>query len=194
MSVSRQLDNIALVGFMGTGKTSVGHLLARTLRFRLVDTDDLIERRTGKRISDIFAEEGEARFREHERGVVEELSRCRRTIISAGGGLVTDPANIASLKAHALVVCLWASAEVIWRRVRHQSHRPLLNTPDPMVTIRQMLSDRERFYREADVLIGTDVRSVKAVAMQVAHQFREAQVRHSPRDKHDPTPSAGTGI
>ena len=191
---SRQLHNIALVGFMGTGKTSVGHLLARILRFRLVDTDDLIERRTGKKISAIFAEEGEARFREHERAVVEELSRLRKTVIAAGGGLVTHPENLASLKAHALVVCLWASAEVVWRRVRHQAHRPLLNTPDPLATIRRLLAEREGFYRAADVLIGTDIRSVKAVALQVAHQFRSAQTRHPPREKKHPTPGIGTGL
>ncbi|MBI4661765.1 MAG: hypothetical protein HY735_23330 [Verrucomicrobia bacterium] len=183
MSQSRQLHNLALVGFMGTGKTSVGQFLARMLHFRLVDTDDLIERRAGKPISAIFAEGGETRFRELECAVVGELSRYRRTVIATGGGLVTNPANMASLKTHALVVCLWASPEMIWRRVRHQSHRPLLNTPDPLATIRNLLSERERFYREADVLIGTDVRSVKAVALQVAHQFRMAQANHAIREE-----------
>lgn len=189
-----QLHNIALVGFMGTGKTSVGHLLARILHFRLVDTDDLIERRTGKKISAVFSEEGEARFREHERAVVEELARFRKTVIAAGGGLVTNPANIVSLKTHALVVCLWAAPEVIWRRVRHQAHRPLLNTPDPLATIRQLLAEREPFYREADVLIGTDIRSIKTVALQVAHQFRAAQASRLSREKSHPSPSAGTGV
>lgn len=179
---------------MGTGKTSVGHLLARILHFRLVDTDVLIERRTGKKISAIFAEEGEARFREHEYAVVEDLARYRRTVIAAGGGLVTNPANLASLKTHALVVCLWAAPEVIWRRVRHQAHRPLLNTPDPLATIRQLLAEREGFYRQADVLIGTDIRSVKEVALQVAHQFRAAQANPSPREKQHSAPSAGTGL
>jgi len=177
---------------MGTGKTSVGQLLARILHFRLVDTDVLIERRTGKKISAIFAEEGEVKFREHERAVVEELARYRRTVIAAGGGLVTHPANLASLKTHALVVCLWAAPEVIWRRVRHQAHRPLLNTPDPLATIRKLLAEREGFYRQADVLIGTDIRSVKEVALQVAHQFRAAQAR--PREKPHSEPSAGTGL
>ena len=194
MSQSRPLHNIALVGFMGTGKTSVGHLVARMLHFRLVDTDALIERRTGKRISAIFAEEGEARFREHERAVVEEMARYRRTVIATGGGLVANPANLASLKTHALVVCLWATPEVIWRRVRHQVHRPLLKTPDPQATIRQMLAEREGFYRQADVLIGTDIRPVKEVALQVAHQFRAAQANSSPREKQHCAPSAGTGL
>ncbi len=191
---SRQVHNIALVGFMGTGKSSVGQVLARILRFRLVDTDDLIERHAHRPISAIFAQEGETRFREYERAVVEDLIRYRRTVIATGGGLITNPANMESLKSHSLVVCLWASAEVIWKRVRYQAHRPLLNTPDPMATIRKLLADRGPFYREADVLIGTDVRSVKSVALHVAHQFRLAQASHPPREKPNPTASAGAGI
>jgi shikimate kinase len=179
---------------MGTGKSSVGQVLARMLRFRLVDTDDLIERYARRTITAIFAQEGEARFREYESAVVEDLLRYRRTVIATGGGLVTNPANLESLKSHALVVCLWASAETIWKRVRYQAHRPLLNTPDPMATIRKLLADRGPAYREADVLIGTDVRSVKSVALHVAHQFRQAQASHPPREKPNPTASAGAGI
>ena len=160
---------------MGTGKTSVGQMLARLLRFRLVDTDDLIARRTGKPISAIFAEGGEAKFREHESAVVEELFRYRKTVIAAGGGLVTNPANIASLKTHALVVCLWASPETIWERTKHQSSRPLLLEADPLGKIQSLLAAREPFYRQADVLVSTELRSVKEVAHQVAHQFRSAR-------------------
>lgn len=160
---------------MGTGKTSVGHTLAALLHFRMVDTDELIEVRAGRRISAIFAQDGEARFREYERQVVHELCRYRRTVISTGGGLVTDPTNMASLKTHALVVCLWASPEAIWERVRHQSHRPLLHTPDPQARIRDLLAEREGAYREADVLLNTEVRSVREAAQQVAYQFHLVQ-------------------
>jgi shikimate kinase len=175
----RQLHNIALVGFMGTGKTSVGHTLASILHFRMVDTDDLIETRAGKRISAIFAQDGEARFREYEREVVQDLNKFRRSVISTGGGLVADPANMLSLKSHALVVCLWASPEAIWERVRHQGHRPLLQTADPQAKIRDLLAAREPFYRAADVLLNTEVRSVREVAQQVSYQYRLAQVNLS---------------
>jgi len=175
----RLLHNIALVGFMGTGKTSVGHALASLLRFRMVDTDELIEWRAGKRISVIFAQDGEPRFREYERQIVVELRRYRRTIISTGGGLVVDPVNMESLKSHALVVCLWASPEAIWERVRHQSHRPLLSTPDPQAKIRALLAEREPFYRQADVLLNTELRSLREAAQQVAYQYRLARERQS---------------
>src|SRR5215472_16632966 len=130
---------------MGAGKTAVGHQLAHRLHFQMVDTDELIERHAHKPIVAIFRDEGEPRFRQYEREVVTELAQCRRTVISTGGGLAVDPANLASLKTHALVVCLWASPDLIWQRVRHQSHRPLLNDPDPVAKIRQLLAEREPF-------------------------------------------------
>jgi len=165
---------------MGTGKTVVGHQLARRLCFQMVDTDELIERRAHQRIADIFREEGEPRFREYEREVVTELAQCRRTVIATGGGLAVNPDNLASLKRHSLVVCLWASPEMIWRRVHHQSHRPLLHDPDPLAKIHRLLAEREPFYRQADVLVNTDMRSVRAVTTQVAHQFQLVHQRPFP--------------
>jgi len=172
VSTARDIHNLALIGFMGTGKSSVGQLVAAQLHFRFVDTDELVEARAGKTITAIFAEEGESRFREHERAVVEELRNFHRVVIATGGGLATQEANLASLKTHALVVCLWASPETIWERVSHQSHRPLLQTPDSLAKIRRLLSEREPFYRKADVLVSTELRSVKEVVQHVIHQFR----------------------
>ena len=157
MTSGRVIHNLALVGFMGTGKSSVGQLVAAQLHFRFADTDELIEARAGKTISAIFAEEGEAQFREYERAVVEELKNFHRAVIATGGGLVTRDESLASLKTHALVVCLWASPETIWERINHQSHRPLLQTPDPLAKIRQLLSEREPSYRKADVLVSTEL-------------------------------------
>jgi shikimate kinase len=168
----RRIENIALIGFMGTGKTSVGHVAASLLRFNMVDTDDLIQAKTGKRISDLFRLEGEARFREHECAIVAELTSLRQTVIATGGGLAANPQNLASLKTHALVVCLWASAPTIWERVRYQSHRPLLQDPDPQAKIQRLLAEREPCYRQADVLVSTELRSVREVALQVVHQFQ----------------------
>lgn len=160
---------------MGTGKTSVGHALAALLRFRFIDTDELIEARAAKRISAIFADDGEPKFREFERIVVEELVRHQKTVISTGGGLVANPANMTSLKSHALIVCLWASPEAIFERVRHQGHRPLLKTSDPLERIRALLAERARFYREADVLLNTEMRSAKEIALHIVHHFRLAR-------------------
>ena len=178
MSTVRRIQNLALIGFMGTGKTSVGRLVAEQLHFDYLDTDDLIEAGSGRTISDIFAREGEAAFRKMERLLVIELSERTKTVIATGGGLPVDPANLASLKQHALVVCLWASPEKIFERVGSQTHRPLLNEPDPMAKIRALLAAREPFYRQADVLINTEMRSIKEVAQQVVYQFRSARAEH----------------
>ena len=162
---------------MGTGKSSVGRVVASHLRFSFVDTDELIESRAGKSIADIFAQAGEPVFRELETQLVQELARAQKTVISTGGGLVANAANLASLKEHALVVCLWASPELIWERVRGQSHRPLLRDIDPLGKIRQLLAAREPIYRQADVLVNTEQRSSKEVAQHVLHQFHLAQAR-----------------
>jgi shikimate kinase len=82
------------------------------------------------------------------------------------------PENLTRLRTHALIVCLWASPEKIWERVRNQSHRPLLRGPDPQAKIRELLATREPFYRQADVLLNTELRSIREVAQQVVHQFR----------------------
>src|SRR5436309_2924281 len=174
MSGQRQIQNLVLTGFMGTGKSSVGRLVASHLHFDFMDTDEMIESRAGKSIPEIFSQVGEEIFRELEKQLLSELSRVRRTVISTGGGLSANAANLASLKQHALVVCLWASPETIWERVRGQSHRPLLQDPDPLAKIRQLLSAREPFYKQADVLVNTEQRSTKEVAQHVLHQFHLA--------------------
>jgi shikimate kinase len=171
---ARRIENLALVGFMGTGKSSVGRLAAEMLHFTFLDTDHVIESRTGKAIAQIFEREGEAAFRALERGVVEELKHRTRTVIATGGGLAVFEGNLVSLKSHALVVCLWSSPERIFERVRGQSHRPLLKHEQPLEKIRQLLAEREPYYRQADVLVNTELRPLREVAGQVVHQFRLA--------------------
>ena len=163
---------------MGTGKTSVGRLLAELLHFEFLDTDELIQTRTGRTITDIFAQDGEPAFRELERQVVHELSTREKTVIATGGGLPTNAENLKALKTFALVVCLWASPEKIWERVKNQSHRPLLRDANPQQKIRTLLEARAPFYRQADVLMNTDGRSARAVAQQVALQFNLATRQH----------------
>jgi shikimate kinase len=148
------------------------------LHFTYLDTDQVVEFRAHKSITDIFQQDGEPAFREWERLIVEELTQRKKTVICTGGGLPTQPANLESLKTHSLVVCLWASAETIYERVRDHNHRPLLNSGDPMIRIRELLAAREGFYRQADVLVNTERRSVREVAVQVIHQFHMAQAAH----------------
>jgi shikimate kinase len=202
MTSERAIRNLALIGFMGSGKSSVGRLAADLLHFTFLDTDRVIEARAGTSISEIFAVQGEPAFRDWEERIVEELARRTKTVIATGGGLPLNEANLVSLKAHALVLCLWASPETLFERVRHHSHRPLLkppgspepngvlespagdeagpaqNSPDPLERIRTLLAVREPHYRLADVLVNTERRSVREVAAQVVHQFHLAQAAH----------------
>jgi len=174
----RQIHNLALIGFMGTGKSSVGRLVADTLHFTFLDTDHVIEARAGLTICEIFQRQGEAAFRDLERRIVAELARRKKTVISTGGGLPVNEANLVSLKTHALVVCLWASPEKIFERVHDHSHRPLLNEPEPLEKIRRLLVERGPYYRQADVLMNTEFRPLREVAGQVIHQFRLAQAAY----------------
>src|SRR5882724_9795292 len=104
MQSDRRIVNLALIGFMGTGKTSVGRLAAEQLHFDYLDTDEMIQSGTGRTINDIFKTDGEPAFRALEQKVVVELASHQKTVISTGGGLPANPSNLTSLKTHALVV------------------------------------------------------------------------------------------
>jgi shikimate kinase len=135
----------------------------------------LIEKRAGKTISEIFAQDGENSFRELESQIVLDLAHHRGVLISTGGGLGALEENLVRLKEHALVVCLWASPDVIHRRVCHQTHRPLLQEANSREVILRLLSEREATYKKADVLVDSGMRSIREVAYQVIHQFHEAR-------------------
>ena len=178
MTDERHIRNVALIGLMGAGKSCVGRAAAEILRFTFLDTDHVIEGRAGIAISEIFARQGEPVFRSWERRIVDELTGRDNTVIATGGGLPASEANLASLKTHSLVIYLWASAESLWERVREHQHRPLLNEPDPLAKIRQLLTARDLYYRQADVLLNTERRSVREVSVQVVHQFHLALADH----------------
>jgi shikimate kinase len=159
---------------MGSGKSTVGRLVAQDLDFQFVDTDSLIEERAGISVAEIFATEGEAAFRQLERETILGLAEKERLVIATGGGAIMDPENLASLKSHALVVCLWANAESIHERTKHQTHRPLLQGEDPLGAIRTMLAEREPVYKQADVIVNTELRPQREVVAQVRHQFERS--------------------
>ncbi len=156
----------------------MGRLVAEALHFTFLDTDEVIQAWAGKSIREIFAHDGELVFRQWERKMVQDLAARQRTVISTGGGLSADAENLASLKTHSLVICLWASPEKIWERIRGQSNRPMLDQPNPQETIRQLLGERAPYYRQADVLLNSEFRSLREVAQQVIHQFHLAQAAH----------------
>jgi len=151
------MKNIVLVGFMGTGKTTVGQLLAEKTGLPLVDMDALIEERAGKSINEIFADEGEPHFRTLERELVQELAAQTGQIISTGGGIVLNPGNIADFEKTGLVVCLIASAETVLDRVHHDTTRPLL-AGDKEAKIIELLEARRPLYEAITHKIDTNGR------------------------------------
>jgi shikimate kinase len=151
------MRNIVLVGFMGSGKTTVGRLIAEKTGMPLIDMDTLIEERAGKTINEIFADEGEAHFRSLERALVRELAATEGNIISTGGGIVLNPANIADFENTGLVVCLLVDAETVLDRVRHDTTRPLL-AGDKEARILQLLESRRSLYESIRHRIDTSGR------------------------------------
>lgn len=136
---------IVLTGFMGTGKSTVGRRLAARLGWDFVDTDELIESRHGP-IPEIFAAHGEARFRQIERDVAAELAASERLVVSTGGRMLLDPANVEALAGSA-VVCLVASVDELARRLADEAdHRPLLAGGDPRARIEALLDERRAGY------------------------------------------------
>ena len=166
--------NIVLVGFMGTGKTSVGRRLASQLRMRYVDTDDVIERDNGRRISNIFEEDGEPAFRDIESEAVRKVSKLYNHVISTGGGVVLRETNMEALKGSGIIFCLTATPEEIYRRVRHQTHRPLLQTSDALAKIQSMLAERHPYYAEADYMVRTTGRPFREIIAYIKQIYMKS--------------------
>ena len=161
--------NIALIGFMGVGKTAAGKVLAQKLNKKFVEMDALIEQKAEKSIPEIFQQDGETAFRELEIEVTKEVSQGKNQVIACGGGVVLNKINIDRLKKEAVIIYLTASPEVIMRRISTvEGERPLLNTSDKALTIQELLTFREPFYeRGADIKIDTTALDINAVVDQI---------------------------
>lgn len=168
--------NLYLVGFMGTGKSTVGRMVAQRLSFRLLDSDHEIERLQGRAIADIFAQDGEAAFRAMERAFVETGHPAERTVVACGGGLVVQPGLSALLRTKGVVICLHASLPTVLERTGRHRHRPLLNVEDPAERIRSLYAAREPIYRNAGTVILTDGRPLSEVAAHALRVWRREAV------------------
>ncbi|MBW2712801.1 MAG: shikimate kinase [Deltaproteobacteria bacterium] len=169
------METIWIVGMMGAGKSAVGRVLARMLKTRLVDTDEVIAREAGVSIPEIFEKEGEAGFRARELRAVKELS-TRPQIVSLGGGALTQADLKSWVREHGTLVYLRADPYTLLRRVGDGSSRPLLanlSRDERLQRIRDLLGARENDYAAASVIIDTDRKRPRTVALELLDHLRE---------------------
>jgi len=166
------LSNLYVVGFMGTGKSSISRRVARKLGMQFLDTDYEIEKAEGMPISQIFAEHGEAYFRKLEWEYVEQGHPSQGCVVSCGGGLVTQEGIADLMKSRGVLLCLYASVETILSRTRGNKKRPLLQVDDPEARIRELLAERQPYYSLAPVSVLTDQRSIPEVVEHVLRSYR----------------------
>ena len=168
---------IALVGMPGCGKSTVGRHLARQLGWRFVDSDHEIERQIGGSIRTFFEQQGEAAFRDLEQQTLADLTQQPATVLATGGGAALRQANRHALKAGGKVVYLRSSPEELFRRLRHDTQRPLLQVKDPLKRLRDLFHERDPLYRDAcDYVIETGRPSVPNLVNMILMQLELAGV------------------
>ena len=167
-------ENLVLIGFMGTGKTSLGKLLANRLGRGFVDLDQKIERDAGMTIPKIFELHGEKYFRELEKKAVREVSERKNLVIATGGGTVKDAENVRLLKNSGVIICLTTEPEEIFRRTERRGERPVLDGggEERLETIKKLLAEREIFYSQADYTIDTTDWSPLQIMNDICDHFR----------------------
>ena len=158
---------IILIGFMGTGKSAVGKILAQKAGYAFVDLDKLIEKGADLKISAIFEQYGEAYFRNLEKKAILSLKTMSKVVVATGGGAVLDPQNMAAMREAGLVIALDADVETLWKRLKSCKNRPLLKTSDPKNRIEELYNARRPFYSQAHHIVDTSGKTVKDVAQEI---------------------------
>jgi shikimate kinase len=172
---------IACVGLPGSGKSTVGRHLARKMGLRFIDSDQVIEQRIACSIREFFEREGENAFRDIEQQVIDELTQGQSCVLSSGGGTVLRPANRQHLRERAQVVYLHSIPEEVFRRLRHDQNRPLLQVADPLARLRDLYAARDPLYREtAHFVIETGRPSVSTLVNMILMQLELAGLPPSP--------------
>jgi len=184
---------IALVGMPGGGKSTAGRHLAKRLAWKFSDTDSLIEKRIGCSIRTFFETQGETRFRDIEASVIEDLTSTKNTVLATGGGVVLRQHNRQALHSRCHVVYLHSTADDLYRRLRHDTSRPLLQVNDPQARLRALYTERDPFYREvAHFVVDTGRPSVASLVNMVLMQLElagliDSSLIPSPVDSQKPS-------
>jgi shikimate kinase len=168
-------SNIALIGFMGTGKTAVGQVLAKRLNRQLFEVDKVIKKTAGKTISQIFNNDGEIVFRELEIEAIKKAAAMEKQVIACGGGVVLNTINIDRLRTKGVVINLTATPEIILKRIADdKDNRPLINVNWPPERIKELMKFRKPFYdRAADITVNTSKLTVDAAAEKIIDRLEE---------------------
>lgn len=176
--------NLILIGLMGSGKTTVGKLLAKQLKKNFVDCDEEIQRRTGVTIPHIFDVEGEAGFRQRETAALEELVQRHDIVLATGGGAPLSQQNRELLSRNGIVVYLKSNVQDLWHRTRYDHNRPLLQTADPRATLQDLFEKRDPLYNSiADIVIHTGKQNVQILLSKLQEKIVEYRDKDQPAAK-----------
>ena len=168
-----KVKNVILIGFMGAGKSEVGEKLALKLDMDYINTDDIIEREEGKKISQIFKDRGESYFRDLETKLLDAISEIDNTVISTGGGMVLRKENVEKLKRLGPLILLSAREEVIAERLKNVRNRPLLDVPDPKAKIKEILEFRNPIYNAvADFKVDTSDLDIETAVEKILNYLK----------------------
>jgi len=169
------MRNVVLTGFMGSGKSTVGRLLAERLGYAYCDLDEYIVTETGSSVNELFARYGEPHFRQMEHEAVRKVAAGSRQVIATGGGAVINPENRRLMHECGMVVNLQASVQAICSRLRHATDRPLLKADNSLEKVAAMLAEREQYYADADIRIDTTGKKVEDIVAEIL-RFLEGAV------------------
>ena len=163
------MKNIVLIGFMGTGKTTIAIEISHRLSMKYVSIDSLIEKRENRTINEIFTDSGEEYFRDIESAVIRDVACLDNQVIDTGGGAVLRDENVAYMKSSGILICLTADENTIMERTKKYKHRPLLNVEDPKRKIRDLIAKRAPYYAKADYEIDTSEFTMRQVVEKIVH-------------------------
>ncbi len=168
---NKKKNNIVLTGMMGSGKSEVGKILAKKLEYKFIDTDELIEKQTGMKISDIFKNYGEEFFRKLELKISHNLKDIEKHVIATGGGMVLNQEIMQNFKKNGIIINLKAEPEILWKRLKEKNDRPLLKVNNPLKELKKIYENRKSFYQNADIIIDNSKLNIEETANKIIEEL-----------------------